>query len=98
MQSRTSCAIILPEIACYLLIGLSEIPLIGKVGTHEVAANERAVSTSWTISRHRIDYAGLKKGSDCDCTHNGGGDTWIIGSTYGAYPCVVPAYIDVEWD
>ncbi len=38
MQSRTSCAIILPEITCFLRLGLSEMSLIANVagtGTHQ---------------------------------------------------------------
>jgi len=42
MQSRTSCAIILPEITCYLHPGLSELPLIVHVGPKEVTVKKNA--------------------------------------------------------
>jgi len=40
MQSRTSCAIFLPEIKCFLHLGLSEMPLIVHVGETEASVKK----------------------------------------------------------
>ncbi|CAD0186609.1 hypothetical protein RUESEDTHA_03518 [Ruegeria sp. THAF57] len=47
MQTRTSFAIILPKITCFLHLGLSGVPEAASVGAKEASVKKQTAGTSW---------------------------------------------------
>ncbi len=47
MQTRTSFAIILPKITCFLHLGLSAMPNGASVGAIEASVKKQTAGTSW---------------------------------------------------